>query len=326
MNDQMTNPNGQAPKRTALIVILAVLIVVVLALAGLAFSLGLFTHGQDQVSQPTVIVEEDRGEPDNQLYEVMTAEMMAAEQAVQGLVAPYGESVAVSVLPLDGTAGFSINGDEQFVSASMIKLPILATYMKAVYEGTVDPQDSYTLKSSDVVGGAGIVQNSSAGTSFTYDALARDMIMYSDNTATNIIIDTLGMNEINGFIQALGFDQTKLNRKMMHMEDGKENQITANDCAWILREIACGTLISSETCKFAEEYLLAQDDNEGLAEGLPSSVGFGHKTGSLTTVRHDGGIVYAPNPYVIVVLTSLEESTANQLMASISATVYENLE
>ena len=83
---------------------------------------------------------------------------------------------------------------------------------------------------------------------------------------------------------------------------------------------------SSGTSEVAESYLLEQADSEGLVAGLPSSVRFGHKTGALDSVRHDGGIVYGESPYVIVVLTSLDEAKANSLMEEISRMVYEALE
>lgn len=75
-------------------------------------------------------------------------------------------------------------------------------------------------------------------------------------------------------------------------------------------------------CAIAESYLLEQSDPEGLAQGLPANVPFGHKTGSLSSVRHDGGIVYGENPYVVVVLTSLDGGTANALMSNISRAAY----
>lgn len=321
-------PNGdyeRRPKRSPLLFVLIAMLAVILILACVVFSLVLPMFQHEDVAQPTIFVEEEPAQEPGETV-VMTAEMMHAEESVQALVASYGEQVAVSVQPLDDMMGFAINGDEQFVSASMIKLSILATYMHEVDEGSLNPQSSYQLKSSDFVGGAGVVAGSGAGTSITYATLAKDMIMYSDNTATNILIDTMGKDQINAHVQELGLEGTQLNRRMMRQDEGSENLITANDCAWLLREIARGSLASPEMCSYAEEYLLAQTDTEGIAEGLPSSVDFGHKTGSLSTVRHDGGIVYAPYPYVLVVLTSLDESTANALMARISAAVYENLE
>lgn len=256
----------------------------------------------------------------------MSEQMQSAQQAVEGLVAPYGTSVAVSVMPVDGATGFSINGDEQFVAASMIKLAVLAEYMRQVDEGTLDGQSTYALERDDIVGGTGIMQENSPGTPFTYEQLARYMIMYSDNTATNVLIDTMGRDAVNERAREFGLAGTSLNRRMMRTNEGPQNLVTANDCATLLCQIAQGTLASEQSCKLAEDYLLAQVDNEALSLGLPPDVGFGHKTGSLSSARHDGGIVYSENPYVIVVLTSLDEASANALMADISKAVYEALQ
>lgn len=328
MNQQMNEPNMAKSKRSPLIYVLIAMLVVLAVLVSVVVALIVPSCQKEEVEQPTIIVESEE-EPEEAVEEsttmVMTAEMMEAEQAVQEIVAPYGESVAVSVEPIDDTLGFSINGDEQFIAASMIKLPVLAMYMKSVDEGIIESDATYALESNDIVGGAGVVGGYAPGTPIPYETLAKYMIMYSDNTATNILIDSMGKETINANNRDLGLENTKLNRRMMRMNEGSENQITANDCAWILREIAQGELVSVETSATAQEFLLAQDDKLGLIEGLPAEVRFGHKTGSLSTVRHDGGIVYALDPYVIVVLTSLDEGEANDLMSRISATVYEHL-
>ena len=208
----------------------------------------------------------------------------------------------------------------------MIKLLILAEYMQQVDAGMLDPDGIHVLDESDMVGGAGVVAGSSSGAMFTYDELARHMIKYSDNTAANILIDTLGMEAINHRASALGLAQTELQRKMMHFDGDAENYMSANDAAALLCGIAQHGLASDSTSEVAESYLLEQADSEGLVAGLPSSVRFGHKTGALDSVRHDGGIVYGESPYVIVVLTSLDEAKANSLMEEISRMVYEALE
>lgn len=252
-------------------------------------------------------------------------EMQAAELAVAELIEPYEDSVAVTVISLDDDSGFSINGDERFPSASMIKLLVLVEYMQQVNEGNLDSESSYVLVQSDKVGGAGVIAGAPSGTAFRYSELAQYMIEESDNTATNILIDVLGMDSINDSGQELGLAQTELRHKMM-LGDGKtENRMSSNDAAVLLRGIAQHVIAGEVESTAAESYLLMQADTEGLAQGLPLGVEFGHKTGSLDSARHDGGIVYSESPYVIVVLTSLEETTANELMAAISAAVFEAL-
>lgn len=256
----------------------------------------------------------------------------ALEAAVQPVVGPYGTQVGVAVLPLENAVGYSSNGDEQIVSASMIKLLVLAEFMSQVDAGTIDLNGTYTLAASDIVGGSGIIAGRGAGAVLTYDEIAQSMIAQSDNTAANILIDLMGMDAINAKAQQLGLTQTVLNRKMMDSSSGLENYTSANDIAALLRGIANETIASAGMCERAQSYLLAQYDAAALSQGLPAGVSFGHKTGSLATARNDGGIVYAQeHPYVVVVLCSLGgnvagEGQANSIMAQVSSAVYTAME
>ncbi len=255
----------------------------------------------------------------------MSPEMATAKTNVEGIVAQYGYSVAVAVVPLDGTRGFSINGDERFVAASMIKLLILAEFASQVQAGTLDPNATRNISADEIVGGTGEIQNRGAG-AYTYGDLALFMIMYSDNTATNALIETLGADNINMKASELQLGNTHLNRKMMDLDSNVENYTSANDAATILVQIANDELASPSICDTLEGYLLRQTDSLGLTQGLPAGIKFAHKTGSLDPIRHDGGIVFADKPYVIVVLTSLGTTGANALMTNVSDAVYRALE
>lgn len=256
---------------------------------------------------------------------VMTQEMASAEQCVRELVNGYENKVAVVVQPLNDDLGFSINGDISFTSASLIKLLILVEYLNEVDSGILESDAVYVRNSKDVVGGTGVIQSATANAQYTYDDLARYMIMYSDNTATNVLIDLMGAENINNEAKRLGLASTYLNRRMMQLNTGVENYISANDATFILREIARHAISSQTAATKAEDYLKSQTDMEGLIEGLPQNVIFGHKTGTLDSVRHDAGIVYSEHPYVITVLTALSATEANNLMENISRAVYERI-
>lgn len=250
-----------------------------------------------------------------------------AEGAVEALLAGNEDEVFVSVRMLDGSGRFDFGGDEPVQSASMIKLLVLAEYLDEVDSGELSPTDTYTLAYSDVVSGSGSMQDDRIGTQYALDEVARRMVYQSDNTATNVLIDLMGMDDIMERAAELGLDGTVLTHKLMlTASDYSHNEICANDAVFILEGIANGSVASAEACERAEEFLLEQEDDEGLAEGLPEDVAFGHKTGTVDGIRHDGGIVYAEHPYAICVLTSgLGYSEANELMARISAAVYDAL-
>ena len=214
-------------------------------------------------------------------------EIKELQQQIEELTQPYGSSVSVCIIDASNGNYCHVNSDKALVSASMIKLAVLCEYMHAVDNGQLDPADRVALKNMNVVGGTGLIQTERHA-SYTYDELCRYMIMYSDNTATNVLINKLGQDAINERVQALGCKNTSLNRQLMALNTNTENWISARDAATILYKIKNGTAASSAMCAKALEYLSKQTDNEGMAEGI-SSGAFAHKTGSLRSMRHDGG-------------------------------------
>lgn len=243
-------------------------------------------------------------------------EIKELQLQIEELTQPYGSSVSVCIIDASNGNYCHVNSDKAFVSASMIKLAVLCEYMHAVDNGQLNPADRVALKNMNVVGGTGLIQTERHA-SYTYDELCRYMIMYSDNTATNVLINKLGQDAINERVQALGCKNTSLNRQLMALNTNTENWISARDAATILYKIKNGTAASSAMCAKALEYLSKQTDNEGMAEGI-SSGAFAHKTGSLRSMRHDGGIVLGKHPYVIVALCDIGAGNANKLMKEIA--------
>lgn len=243
-------------------------------------------------------------------------EIKELQQQIEGLTQPYGSSVSVCIIDASNGNYCQVNSDKAFVSASMIKLAVLCEYMHAIDNGQLDPANRVALKNMNIVGGTGLIQTERHA-SYSYDELCRYMIMYSDNTATNVIINKLGQDAINERVQTLECKNTLLNRQLMALNSNTENWISARDAATILYKIKNGTAASSAMCAKALEYLSKQTDNEGMAEGI-SSGAFAHKTGSLRSMRHDGGIVLGKHPYVIVALCDIGAGNANKLMKEIA--------
>ena len=244
----------------------------------------------------------------------------AVRAAVEQLVNSYGDGVAVVYMPVDAPdTGFAINGDERMRSASMIKTLIMATLLQHEADGSISLGDSHTIRESDIVGGTGSVQSMGAGTRLSLSRLAELMISQSDNVATNVLIDRLGMGAVNDEGARLGLGQTVLARKMMDTAAaaaGRENYTSASDQARILRLVASGDLVSPEASQAALAWLKEQEDSEGIAQGVPS--------GTLDSVRHDGAIVYGKRPYVLVIMThGMSDGAANSLMARVSRAVWD---
>jgi len=253
------------------------------------------------------------------------SEQEIARSEIDALIEPYGSNVAISLASLEGAEGFDVNGDVSFVSASMIKLLVLACLMDEVRDGALSLEQTYELSSADIVGGTGRINALPLGTALSYDELAESMIAYSDNTATNVLIDALGMDAINMTAKSHGLTETRLQRKMMDFSGSAENYMSTNDAVKLLTGFANGDIGNTALSEKAIGYLNKQTDNAALAQGIPEGIVFAHKTGSLNEFRHDGGIVYATRPYVLVVFTSLG-ATADGFMANISAEVYATLE
>lgn len=193
-------------------------------------------------------------------------------------------------------------------AASMIKVYILSYLFEKIDKGEISLQDVYVLKPSDKVGGSGVLNGYESGSVLSIDTIARLMITESDNTATNILIDKLGLENINLYISTQGYKDTQLNRKMMDLnaiEKGIDNYTSAQDLGnWFLK-LAAGKMASDLSNKQMIDYLVGQTDTECISAALPNRI-IAHKTGELAGVYHDGGIIYNANrnDYYILVLLS----------------------
>lgn len=250
----------------------------------------------------------------------------SVRQAIEQVTAPYGETVSVTYLPVGTPAGIvSVNGATQHASASMIKLVVLAALLDKVAAGEIDLAAQVEVTSSDIVSGTGTVQDDGPGT-YELQELARRMIADSDNTATNVIVDLIGMDAVNEEASKLGLTGTVMARKMMDMvaaDQGMRNRMTSDDAATILNLIATGKLVNEQMSELAMNFLLQQTINAGLTDAIPAGVQVAHKTGELIQAEHDGGIVLAAHPYVLVVMTEgIDNYLGVSVIADVSRAVY----
>lgn len=258
--------------------------------------------------------------------------MQAIDQDVEAIAEASGMMVGVTVIDLESGTHAGYQESQEFVSASMIKLIIAETFLRQAEAGEFVLNGTYTLQSSDIVGGTGVLQGLGAGSEVTYSELVKEMISSSDNTATNVIIDLVGgMDAVNAEAKRLGLDATELNRYMMDTDAtaaGIENYTSADDLALLLQMIYDGTFVSEKSSEFMMEALLEQSDEGGILAGLPAMTAFAHKTGTLGSVRHDGGIVLDDRPFVIVVLcggSGFSEQGAIDVMGVVAEAVYADI-
>lgn len=238
-----------------------------------------------------------------------------------------GLQVSMLLQNLKGEVLYERNAAKQVPSASVIKIHILTAFFQEVDEGRIRLKDSYVLKEEDIVGGAGTLQREAPGTRVNYYDLADKMIVGSDNVATNILIETIGMAEINKRMASWGMTATQLNRMMMDFEairQGRQNYISAQDANRMLMLLYKGKLLSRKSKKAALDMLLRCADAEGIPAGLPAGVRVAHKTGTLDYVRGDAGIILSRNKLVLSVFVEgfSSREQADAVIAGVAALAY----
>lgn len=190
-------------------------------------------------------------------------------------------------------------------SASMIKVFILGKAMADVEKGALSLDEPIILHDRDKVGGAGVIAGWADGTAIPISQLLRLMITESDNTATNLMIDRLGMDAINEYMQAKGYKDSKLARKMMDTAAaaaGRENMTSVNDLGTYFTRLWRQEGMSDASRTFMLDCLYGQTDTECFPQAFPDAK-IAHKTGELAGLYDDGGIIVRRNgPLVLVIM------------------------
>jgi beta-lactamase class A len=263
--------------------------------------------------------------------------MNILQPQLQALVATLPGTAGVVVQDLTSRQSITFNENESFPSASIIKLSILWAFFEQVEAGQVTTDERISLAAADQVGGSGVLYTLAPGLNLTLLDLATLMITVSDNTATNILIDRLGLEAIAQTIANLGLTRTQLQRKMMDYERarlGYENLTTPADTATLLTHLhaplsTLHTPLSSSSRQTMLHILEQQQFNHRLSRDLPDNenVRFAHKTGSLPgRSEHDAGILYInDHPFILVALTKnlTHSADAAHFCAQLGRPVYD---
>lgn len=211
-------------------------------------------------------------------------------------------------------------------SASVIKLLIIACVLDQAAQGTVDLQQQVTVSASDIVDGAGVVRYAGEGAVYTVEELARLMISQSDNVAANMLIDLVGYDAVNAEADKLGLSATHLSNKFNSTElhEAGGNNTSASDVARILQALVKGQVGSPELCQIAIDALADQQIDGAVASAVPDGVAVAHKTGWYEGVNNDAAVVFAEQPYVLVVLSEgISDEDSSALMAQASWDIYQ---
>lgn len=245
---------------------------------------------------------------------------------------PHEVTVSLQAETLDKGFVFSKNAERKVPSASLIKIPILFEFFRAVEGRGLNQNALHILQDEEKVGGAGNLQLKEPGSRIKFIDLAKEMIVASDNTATNILIDELGMKTINQFIGTLAMDSTILARKMMDFEaikQGKQNYTSATDLNRCLRAMMKGKMISNKSRRLALKILKECHDNKAMPKYLKKPLKIAHKTGTLSYVRGDAGIIFTKkSPLVLSILVQGFETVgqADEIIARLTKLIVEQIE
>jgi beta-lactamase class A len=265
----------------------------------------------------------------------------ALRSRVESLIRNSGADVAVAYRTLDGREAMLIQPDVEYHAASTMKVPVLIELFRQARAGRLALDDEipvvnqfhsivdgspYKLDTSDASDRA-VARN--LGRRMSYRALADAMITVSSNFATNLVIERLGAKNVQATVAAMGATGMRVLRGVEDnkaFEKGLNNTTTARALLTLMEAIAKGEAVDKASSDEMAAILRRQTVNDRIPAGLPPGVPVAHKTGEITRIRHDAAIVYAPRPFVLVVLIRglVDARKASALAAQITRAVYDS--
>jgi beta-lactamase class A len=250
----------------------------------------------------------------------------AIDRRVQAAIQGFPGSVSLYARNLDTGVSYELRADAPVPTASTIKLPIMVELFAQAEEGKLDWNQKLELKDQDKVSGTGVLTELSGGDALPIRDLMNLMIVVSDNTATNLILDRIGGNAVNSRMAQLGLTQTAVMRKIMQpkifpnagakpqpeglTDEGKKpgndrwgtGRSCPRDTVTILGKLYRGELVSKAASEEMISVLKRQQDHEGVGRDMTNTV-IASKSGALDHLRSDVAIVYSQHGPVAMAIT-----------------------
>jgi len=253
-------------------------------------------------------------------------------------------ALAVAVYDLETGFEFHYRADRWFHAASTIKLAVLLGVFASIHDGKLLPQSrlhvrnrfrsAYDGSSFRVLSerDADSEVQAAIGKTMRIGELATHMIIRSSNLATNLLLDLLGLEYLQKVLEGFHLGGVDLRRGVedeLAFEHGINNRVTAEGLVQLLRLIAEERAFTPEISRKMLDILHDQEFRSGIPAGLPAVARVAHKTGEISTIAHDAGIVYLPKrkPYVVAILTEWDAETSGRspTIAAASYMLYEYL-
>jgi beta-lactamase class A len=261
------------------------------------------------------------------------------ETELRQIIQSSGAEVAVAYRTLDGTSELLLDADKSFHAASTMKLPVMIELFRQVRAGTLSLEDSIPIRNEfrSIVDGSPYKLSAgddsetevyaTVGGSMTLGHLCELMITVSSNFAANLLIEKLGVENIRRTVTALGAAGMQVLRGVEDQkafDKGLNNTTTARGLMVLLDRIAHGQAVDPRADADMMAILKRQKFNDAIPAGVPPGTSVAHKTGNITGSHHDAAVVYAPRPYVLVLLVRGidDQKKSAALMADVSRAVY----
>ena len=262
----------------------------------------------------------------------MTDPRLTLEQRIEHEIKSYDGKLGLYINDMQGNVITRLP-DEPYETASTIKVYILVALFMAIEEGRASLRDRLTCEGRFWIDGSGILGSLEVGTRLSVKNVATLMIIVSDNIATNMLIDYLGLDYINQCIERLGCKGTRLHNVLDFAKYHQLGTTTPRDYGSLFERIVRGELVSPEASRQMWDILKQQHYNTMLIKSLPQYYvdpdnyddnqifTFASKSGSMNACRNDGGIITTPyGSYVIVMLH--KDFSDKQYYPDHPATVY----
>ncbi|MFC7395295.1 serine hydrolase [Scopulibacillus cellulosilyticus] len=265
--------------------------------------------------------------------------MEKLKEDILTMIEKAGGTWGIVIEDLDRNLRWGINEHVQFPAESVIKIPIMAAVFSAVEKQQISLSEEIVLKRENLVGGSGILQHLTPGIRLPVFDLLTLMIVQSDNTATNMLIDLAGIKHIQQTLRDIGMEESSFQRKLIiyPADTNKRNVITASDISVLLNALATGKIVSRHSCQQMINIMKKQQIRNGLPAYLPDPdpemIGgmpkweLANKTGWSGDRQHDVGILYAGDRTVTITALSqgVNSAIALDTLAKIGKGIYLNI-
>jgi beta-lactamase class A len=263
---------------------------------------------------------------------------------IEPLIHAHKGKVCVAIKNLRTGESFQYQADHAMPTASLIKFPVMIEAYRQAAAGQINLDAMLTLKKEIKVPGSGVLTyHFSAGSSFPLRDAVRLMIAYSDNTATNMVLDAIGLGATAATMESMGYPNTKIHSKVFHRETSifpKRSEMfglgstTALEMVWLCEALYYRRLVNPTASQAMLEHLRACEDKDKFPRFLPPGTRIAFKTGSLANTRTAAGIIEcAGGPVALCVLSSdnqdqrwVPDNAGNLLCARIAREVFSHFQ